>query len=91
MYVATKVTTPPHPPPPPPPHTHSHTHTGLQEIHDWLVDPANSQEVVMVHINDESHSADWGHIGLIQDPVHQIFTGLQFTPGDKESLFPGRW
>jgi hypothetical protein len=64
---------------------------GLQEIHDWLATPTNHAEVVMVHLNDESHSSDWGHTSLIQDPVPQIFGNLLFTPLDKKFLFPSRW
>ena len=64
---------------------------GLQEIYDWAVAPGNQGEMVVVHINDESHSADWGHIDLIQDPVAQTFRDLLFTPEDKKSLFPNSW
>lgn len=64
---------------------------GLQEIQDWLTVQENTQEFVMVHINDESHSADWGHVQLIQDPVTEIFSDLLFTPEDKQTLFPDRW
>ena len=73
-------------------HTHTHTHrTGLQEIYDWVVTPGNQEEVIVVHINDESPSSDWGHISLIQDPVREIFGELLFTPENKKTLFPHRW
>jgi hypothetical protein len=64
---------------------------GLQEIYDWVVAPGNEEEIVMVLINDERNSSDWGHIHLIQEPVPQIFGDLLFTPEDKKSLFLDQW
>jgi hypothetical protein len=48
-------------------------------------------EVVLLHLNDEGESADWGHQSLIQSAVHNAFAPLLFTPTDKQAMFPARW
>lgn len=61
------------------------------EIHDWLVADAHKEDFILLHINDEGQRMDWGHIGLVQQPVQTIFGNVIFTPLDKEKGFPGRW
>jgi hypothetical protein len=47
--------------------------------------------VILLHLNDEGPSADWGRQALIQDAVNSTFGSLLFTPRDKQTLFPSRW
>ena len=45
----------------------------------------------MVLVNDEGHSADWGHLDLIKKPIREIMGDILFTPADKEKYFPDTW
>eukprot|EP00118_Oscarella_pearsei_P002498 m.10722 g.10722 ORF g.10722 m.10722 type:complete len:569 (+) comp22588_c0_seq1:3-1709(+) len=65
--------------------------SGVAEICDWLQAEGNEEEIVIVNINDEGPSADWGHQDLIQAPVASLCSKLLFTPSNKSSLFPQRW
>lgn len=65
--------------------------SGLTEIHNWLMSPWNKEEFILLHINDEGRTADWDHIGLIQQPIKDTFGDILFTPVDKNNSFPSRW
>jgi len=63
--------------------------SGIQEINDWI--NMNPNEVIFVLINDEGHSADWGHQDLIQKLIHNVFGPILFTPVDKNKHYPNTW
>ena len=65
--------------------------SGVAEICDWMQAPGNEKEIVMVNINDEGPSAEWGHRDLMQEPVAQLCPDLVFTPVNKTAMFPDTW
>jgi len=59
---------------------------GVEEIAQWV--EQNPSEVILLLINDEGPSADWGHQALIQNQTWDALGSVLFTPVSQSQHFP---
>eukprot|EP00164_Ancoracysta_twista_P003736 GFYU01005009.1.p1 GENE.GFYU01005009.1~~GFYU01005009.1.p1 ORF type:complete len:621 (-),score=121.69 GFYU01005009.1:66-1928(-) len=63
--------------------------TGVAEIRAWM--DKHPTEFLHLHINDEGHSADWGHLDKIRDPLAKYLSDILFRPSDLRDQYKGQW